>query len=376
MKNKIKTKDQPLNKTSEIRQLLVQTEQCQNLSSQILELLNKTSNRTYLMKDILFLVKAATGFEAIGIRLREGEDFPYFETIGFSREFVEAERYLCARDQTGEIIHDSAGDPYLECMCGNVLCGRTNSCLPFFTEGGSFWTNCTTELLASTTEEDRQAHTRNHCNSAGYESVALIPLRYDNKNIGLLQLNDRRKNLFTSNLISFFEEVGSSIAKAIESRQIEDDNLQPKKNFDTTYETMITYHDKDFNIISANKAAKEILGLPSLMGAEEKCYKYYHGKDSPPKQCPSCKCLLSGEPVFYEFFEPHLHKYIQIRAFPQFDENNEYKGMFHFVRNITHECILSENRSFKRVDTNINAEVTIDSKYYEGEVAGKNRTET
>jgi GAF domain-containing protein len=270
MKNKIKTKDQPLNKTSEIRQLLVQTEQCQNLSSQILGLLINTNNKTDLMKDILFLVKAATGFEAVGIRLREGEDFPYFETIGFSREFVEAERYLCARDQTGEIIHDLAGEPYLECMCGNVLCGRTNSCLPFFTEGGSFWTNCTTELLASTTAEDRQAYTRNRCNSAGYESVALIPLAYDNKNIGLLQLNDSRKHLFTSNLIRFFEEVGSSIAKAIGSRQREDDKLQPKKNFDTTYETMITYHDKDFNIISANKAAKEMLGLPSLMGAEVK----------------------------------------------------------------------------------------------------------
>lgn len=343
MKNKMKTKDQPLNKTSEIRQLLVQTEQCQNLSSQVLELLNQTINRTDLMKDILFLVKAATGFEAVGIRLGEGEDFPYYETIGFSKEFVKAERYLCARDQTGGITRDSAGQPYLECMCGNVISGRTNPCFPFFTEGGSFWTNSTTELLASTTEEDRQAHTRNRCNSAGYESVALIPLRYDNKNIGLLQLNDSQKNLFTSNLIWFFEEVGSSIAKVFKLKQREDNYLHPRKNFDTIGETIITYHDKDFNIISANKAAKEMLGLPSLIGTELKCYKYYHGKDSPPKQCPSCTCLLTGNPVFFEMFEPHLHKYIQIRVFPQFDENNEFKGLIHFVRDITHECTISDN---------------------------------
>jgi hypothetical protein len=144
-------------------------------------------------------------------------------------------------------------------------------------------------------------------------------------------------------LIKFFEEVGFSIAKVFKLKQREHNNLQPRKNFDTTDETMITYHDKDFNIISANKAAKEMLGLPSLIGSEVKCYKYYHGKDSPPKQCPSCKCLLSGEPVFFKFFEPHLHKYIQIRAFPQFDENNEYQGIFHFVRDITHEYILSNN---------------------------------
>ena len=240
MKYQIKTKDQPLNKTSEIRQLLVQTEQCQNLASQILELLDKTDSRTDLIKDILFLIKAATGFEAVGIRLSEGEDFPYYETIGFSKEFIRAERYLCTRDQIGRITRDSDGNPYLKCMCGNVICGRTNPSLPFFTEGGSFWTNSTTELLASTTEEDRQARTRNRCNSAGYESMALIPLRYDNKNIGLLQLNDSQKNLFTSNLIKFFEEIGSSLAKVFGLKQREDNNLQPKKHFDTTGETIIT----------------------------------------------------------------------------------------------------------------------------------------
>jgi GAF domain-containing protein len=368
MKYKQKTEEQQLNKTTEIRQLSAQTEQYQNLANQVLERLNKTDSRTDLIKDILFLVKAATGFEAIGIRLREGEDFPYYETIGFSKEFVKGERYLCVRDQTGRIIRDSAGHPYLECMCGNVLCGRTDPSFPFFTEGGSFWTNSTTELLASTTEEDRQGRTRNRCNSAGYESVALIPLRHDNETIGLLQLNDSRKNLFTTNLIRFFEEVGSSLAEVFRLKQREDNNLQPEKNFDTIGETMITYHDKDFNIISANKAAKEMLGLPSLIGTELKCYKYYHGKDSPPEQCPSCKCLLSGEPVFFEIYEPHLHKCIQIRAFPQFYDNNEYKGLIHFVRDITHESGLSDNKNCKRIDTKISAKVTIDSKYYEGTI--------
>jgi len=111
-----------------------------------------------------------------------------------------------------------------------------------------------------------------------------------------------------------------------------------------------------------------MLGLPSLIGKEVKCYTYYHGKASPPKQCPSCKCLLSGEPVFFEMYEPHLNKCIQIRAFPQFDENNEYKGLIHFVRDITHEGLLSDQRPFRRIDSRINARVTTDSKYYEGSI--------
>ena len=87
--------------------------------------------------------------------------------------------------------------------------------MPFFTEKGSFWSNGTSKLLASTSEKERQSRTRNRCNSEGYESVALIPLRSGHNIIGLLQLNDRRPDIFTRDLIHFFEELGSSIGIAI-----------------------------------------------------------------------------------------------------------------------------------------------------------------
>jgi PAS domain S-box-containing protein len=91
--------------------------------------------------------------------------------------------------------------------------------LPFFTEKGSFWTNSTSNLLASTTEKDRQTRTRNRCNREGYESVALIPLRGSNYMIGLLQLNDRRKNKITTDMISFLEKIGSSVGVSLKRKQ-------------------------------------------------------------------------------------------------------------------------------------------------------------
>ncbi len=100
-------------------------------------------------------------------------------------------------------------------MCGNVIRGRFDPSRSFFTERGSFWTNATTELLATTTEKDRQARTRNRCNGEGYESVALIPLRSSNEVIGLLQLNDHRRGMFTPDKIRFFEEMGAAIGIAV-----------------------------------------------------------------------------------------------------------------------------------------------------------------
>jgi PAS domain S-box-containing protein len=104
-------------------------------------------------------------------------------------------------------------------MCGNVLCGRTDPGQPFFSPQGSFWTNSTTQLLATTTERDRQARTRNRCNGEGYESVALIPLRAGGVTYGLLQFNDRRRGRFTPERIALFEQLGQSLALALAEHQ-------------------------------------------------------------------------------------------------------------------------------------------------------------
>jgi PAS domain S-box-containing protein len=98
---------------------------------------------------------------------------------------------------------------------------------------------------------------------------------------------------------------------------------------------MITIHDKDFNIVHANKAAEKILGLPFLKVTKAKCYEHYHGESAPPKGCPSCTCVLTGEPVQFEKYEPHLNKFLEIRAMPQYDSNNQLIGVIHIVRDIT-----------------------------------------
>ena len=347
MKDSTRAGDHLIHGLTGMHGILPETEQCQILVTHIIELINKKTGRDDFMRDILFLIKLVTGLEAAGIRLKEGDDYPYVETMGFSGNFIKAENYLCARDPAGNLIRDDNGNPFLECMCGNIICGRTDASLPFFTDGGSFWTNSTSDLLASTSEEDRQGRTRNHCNRAGYESVALIPLRCDEKIIGLLQLNDRRRDMFTGRLIRFFESIGSGIAMALNCKQRESCN-PARTNAPHSNEMIITFHDADFNIISANETAKKILGLPPLDGAEIKCYTYYHGRDYPPKNCPSCKCLLSREPVFFELFEPHLNKHIEIRAFPQFDENDKFTGLIHFVRDKSGELHVSDQGYSKR----------------------------
>jgi len=115
--------------------------------------------------------------------------------------------------------------------------------------------------------------------------------------------------------------------------------LQTKQDWEDTFDSitdMITVHDKDYNIIRANKAAQKLLKLPNL---EEilnvKCYKYYHGTDGPPPGCPSCDCLTTKQSCNFELFEPHLNMFIQIKAIPRLDDNNQVIGLIHVVSDIT-----------------------------------------
>ncbi len=186
----------------------------------LFRIINSSGDTHSLMKSVLYFLKKWSGCEAVGIRLREGDDYPYFETEGFPGEFIRLENNLCARDSSGSLMHDDKGDPFLECMCGNIICGRFDPSKSFFTEHGSFWSNCTTDLLSSTTDADRQTRTRNRCNSMGYESVALIPLRAGSETFGLIQLNDKRKGMFTGGIMELFERLGDNIAIALSEKMI------------------------------------------------------------------------------------------------------------------------------------------------------------
>ena len=182
---------------------------------ELLKIVNQSSGMADMVEAAITFFQKQSGCEAVGIRLNEGEDFPYFEARGFPEEFVHLENSLCARDAFGNIIRDSLGNPIIECMCGNVILGQVDASKPFFSPRGSFWANDTTRLLATTSDEDRQTRTRNRCNGEGYESVALIPLHLGAESLGLIQLNDRRKGMFSAETIAVWERLADHLAVAV-----------------------------------------------------------------------------------------------------------------------------------------------------------------
>jgi len=184
------------------------------LAIDILQSLNRASSRMDAIREILRHLKRHLKVSATAIRLREGQDYPYFVFDGFSDVHIEMENSVCGRDQEGNILLDETGAPVLDCMCGRVIRGKTANYEPFFTDHGSFWSNNTDKLLADS-DPAALGETRDVCNSQGYLSVALIPLNNKEGTIGLLQLNDKEPDRFSEELIWFLEGIAESIGIAL-----------------------------------------------------------------------------------------------------------------------------------------------------------------
>jgi PAS domain S-box-containing protein len=196
---------------------------------EFLRLVNQSRGTRDLIQTATTFFQQRSACEAVGIRLQEGDDYPYYEARGFPPQFLQIENSLCSRDAAGKVIRDRSGHPAIECMCGNVILGRVDPSKPFFTAKGSFWANDTTRLLATTTDADRQTRTRNRCNGERYESVALIPLRVGQESLGLLQLNDRQKGRFSLATILLWERLAGYLAVSL-SKFRADEALRQQAN--------------------------------------------------------------------------------------------------------------------------------------------------
>ena len=235
----------------------------QQLTIDVLRLLNEESDSTRLVGGLLVLFKDATGADAVGLRIKDGEGFPYYEQAGFSQAFVEAENSLCARSGDGSILRDDQGRPELAGACGVVLQGRTDPEIPCFTAKGSFWSNRTSDLLQFAPQDDLGTGACNFCIREGYQSVALIPLRSGDQITGLLQLNACAEGHFTLDQIELYEGLAAGIGVALKQRQAEEALRLSKDRLSSVFAAihdLVCIADAQATALWANAAWKQVFG--------------------------------------------------------------------------------------------------------------------
>ena len=227
------------------------------MGREALQILNEPGDLQTSIQSVLATLKTRTGFDAVGIRLQDGDDFPYFSQEGFSKDFLLKENTLIERSPDGGVCRNEDGSVRLECTCGMVLCPKNAQAGQLCTPGGSFWTNDSVPLLDIPTDKDPRHHPRNECIHQGYASVALVPIKNQDKIIGLIHLNDRRKGCFTLEMVELLEGIGEYIGAALMRKQSEGKEKKQLRELEIFYKASVGREER---ILELKKEVAKLKG--------------------------------------------------------------------------------------------------------------------
>lgn len=188
--------------------------------------LNKFAELKPSVDIIIKYIKILTTCSSVAVRLlKEDEGAPYYAYDGFSEQFIQHENDICFYDSYGDKKYKEDGSCLLQCMCGVILNNYFEGRY-LLTKGGSFYTNNSSKLVVDLTETEKKIlNIRGYCNECGYESIALIPIRYDDAVIGLLQINDEKSDKFDEESINYLENIGVQLGASMKNRKLYTDLL-------------------------------------------------------------------------------------------------------------------------------------------------------
>ncbi|MBI5805368.1 PAS domain S-box protein [candidate division TA06 bacterium] len=236
------------------------------LQSEVLKVLTMELSIMQTVEQVIGIIKQAAGFDAVGLRLRTDEDYPFVASLGYSEEFLKAENTLASKYPDGGLCRNEDGTVSLECTCGMIVSGKADPNNPLFTPGGSAWTNNSLPFLDVPPDADPRLNPRNRCIHVGFLSLALIPIRTGAETIGLLHLADRHPGRFTPEGIRLFEGIGVSIGVALARKQGEEKIVNQLSELQRWQNTML---DREDRVIALKKEVNDLLdklGQPQKYG--------------------------------------------------------------------------------------------------------------
>ncbi len=197
------------------------------------------------------------------------------------------------------------------------------------------------------------------CKKAGLVSFAALPLCIDDEVIGLLGLASAFEYDFR-NHAALLETAASQIAVALQnalySSRIQEHSkeivqeIQEKNRVKKVLDESITFteavldsipdvigvQDKNHTIIRYNTAGYEFLGLTPENAIGKKCYELI-GRVSPCRVCATAEVYETRKPAQVQKYVADIGKWLDVRAYPVLDENNEIVQVIEHLRDISRE---------------------------------------
>jgi len=142
--------------------------------------------------------------------------------------------------------------------------------------------------------------------------------------------------LLLSFLVLYFT-FGKMINKLISAKQ------EWERTFDSVPD-MISILDDQHNIVRANKAMANHVGLSFAEIIRSKCYKTIHCEEEPPTYCPHVKLLEDRKAHSIELYDDRTKRHLAITVSPLADNQGSFFGSVHIARDITEQKKIEAQR--------------------------------
>ncbi|MBN1273805.1 MAG: sigma 54-interacting transcriptional regulator [Candidatus Aminicenantes bacterium] len=306
--------------------------------ARITEKISRLSDLTTTLRDILEILQPLAGCKHLAVRVIDKKGrIPFHATLGLNKKFVESEHWITLKD----------------CFCGYVARGQVDKSLPFITEHGSFFSSAMGELenrLKAQHHDLLAKEYRGICTRSGFESLAIIPIRYKEKIIAELYLSDEKKGLFPEEKVEFLEKTGQPIGIAIENSRLYTELKTSQKRlmelFDSTAVGIIEF-DTRGNIIQINQKGAELLGYSSSEKLLKQRLKMTELNLDPEKwkrliEATDFGAARDREPIELKLGEGT--RFLEFSLSPVKSEKGKILGYRGTIRNITDSVRLEEER--------------------------------
>ncbi|MDD5585280.1 MAG: ATP-binding protein, partial [Candidatus Omnitrophica bacterium] len=186
-----------------------ETERQINARNVLLKLLNQTVSRKAYVDGLVKLIRAWSACAHVGIRvLNEEGGIPYESHEGFDEDFLGLENSLSVKTD--------------HCVCIRMIKGAPEpEEKPFMSKTGSFFCNDTLKfsLKLSRQTEDKF---RGVCIKRGFRTLAVTPIRYGEKIVGVMHLADEMPDKIDNSSKEFIEATSGLIGEGIYKFSLED----------------------------------------------------------------------------------------------------------------------------------------------------------
>jgi len=190
----------------------------------------------------------------------------------------------------------------------------------------------------------------------GFTSLVDVPIiNRDGKLLGCFEIHDKKGGPgFDKRDVELLQGLAASTAVALENTKLMQGVEAAKKDWEETFNAIqdpVTILDNEFNIIQANSATSEVLGLDEREIVGRKCYELFHQTGSPIGSCPGVE-LVNGRASMVSHEVDVGGRCFEVSVYPLTGEKG-LLGFVHVAKDITErkQADMEKARSRQMLDT-------------------------